>query len=177
MIVAAERQNRIGGVLREIIAVERVLRDVVRAHIPLISTSSARITAKRVRSMVLPAKAEAGSIAGLGALECAVVSGGSSNGLGPLFGPEIGIPWAEVVPCNPMRLIGLLFNRVKLMEAEMRAARNFVNLSIKVLSIDHFFRPRNRLSVINTCLRGSWSKVEPPTKMPQNAGKRLRAAA
>src|SRR6266567_1306614 len=134
MIVAAERQNRIGGVLREIVAIERVLRDVVRAHMPLISTSSARITAKRVRSMVLPAKADAGSIAGLGALECAVVSGGSSNGLGSLFGPKIGIPWVEVVPCNSMRLTGLLFNRAKLMEAEVKAARNFANLSIKVPS-------------------------------------------
>lgn len=177
MIVAAERQNRIGGVLREIVAVERVLRDVVRAHIPLISTSSARITAKRVRSMVLPAKAEAGSIAGLGASERAVVSGGSLNEHGSLFGPEIGIPWVEVVPCNSMRLTGLLFNRVKLMEAEMRAARTFASLSIEVPSIDHFFRPRNWLSAINICLRGNWSKVEPPIKMPQNAGKRLRAAA
>ena len=176
MIVAAERQNRIGGVLREIVVVERVLRDVVCAHILLISTSSARITAKRVRSMVLPAKAEAGSIAGLGAFECAVVSGGSLNELRSLFGPEIGIPWAEVVPCSSMRLTGLLFNSVKLMEAEMRAARNFANLSIKVLSTDHFFRPRNRLSAINIWLRGSWSKVEPPIKTPQNAGKRLRAA-
>ena len=177
MIVAAERQNRIGGVLREIVAVERVLRDVVRAHIPLISTSSARITAKRVRSMVLPAKAGAGSIAGLGALECTVVSGGSSNKLGSLFGPKIDIPWVEVVPCNSMRLTSLIFNRVKLTEAEMRAAKNFANLSIKVPSIDHFFRPMNRLSAINICLRGSWSKVEPPIKTPQNAGKRLRAAA
>lgn len=103
MIVAAEKQNRIGGVLREIAVVKRVLRDAVRAHIPLMSTSSARITAKRVRSIVLPAKADAGSVAGFGALECAGVSGGSSNGLGFLFGSEISVFLADVVLGNSAR--------------------------------------------------------------------------
>jgi hypothetical protein len=162
MIVAAEKQNSgVGSLLVALRAREEGLRQVVAE---LITMSRARITAKSVRSMVLPARA--GLVRLVASTEPS--SGGSSKGPGA----NLLSTGVESDAANAAVLVGALLSSVNETDAEMKAARNLAH---------NRATPRSRcrdedLSQGRTMSRiawiGIWSSVDPPTRAAQNVGKR-----
>lgn len=117
MIVAAEKQNRGVGSL---LVVLRVRDDRLRRAVAeLIMMSRARITAKSVRSIVLPARSDLESVV----TSTEPSSGGSSKGPGA----NLLSTGVDSVAATAAALVGTLFNNLKETDAEIRAARNLAD--------------------------------------------------
>lgn len=115
--MAAEKQkSEVGSLLVALRRREEGLREEV--VVPTI-TSKARMAAKRVRSMVLPAR----SGFDIKAMSIELSSGGSSNGPGAnLLSTEVR-SWTSEDPL----LAGALFSNLKDTDAEIKAARNLAS--------------------------------------------------
>jgi hypothetical protein len=117
MIVAAEKQN--SGVGSLLVAL-RVRDDGLRQAVAELNTMSmARMTAKSVRSMVLPARSGLESIV----TSTEPSSGGSSKGPGANL-LRTGV---DSVAAKAAVLVGTLFSSLNETDAEIRAARNLAN--------------------------------------------------
>jgi len=138
MIVAAERPNKMVVVLRETVpSFEGGFRDG-RFQALLMMMSRARMTEKRVRSMVLPARSIRDSDFALSvasSISCEGVSGGSSKGPGLTTSRWLRGCDTPIL-LGGARFDGALFSNLKEADADTRAAVNLANSPAILKSIE-----------------------------------------